>query len=87
MIYRLVLCVPVAALLRPAPAILLCGAVFSLLHVVYGNPGPDNLIAGFFLTWAYLRSESLLLPVALHSAGNLCALTLQVVSWYLLPPT
>ena len=47
--YRLVLCVPVAALLGPRSAIVVSGAVFAALHFLYGNPGLDNFIAGYVL--------------------------------------
>jgi len=81
-IYRLALCVPLAVLLGPWGAIGVSGLVFSGLHVVYGNPSPENLVGGFFLAWAYLKSESILVPVLLHSLGNLCALAGQVGMWY-----
>lgn len=81
-IYRLALCVPAAVLLRPAGAIAVSGIIFGLLHVVYGNPGPDNLIAGFFLAWAFLKSGSIVVPLVWHSLGNLCALAVQVGTWY-----
>ncbi len=32
---------------------------------------PDNLVAGFFVAWAYLRSETIVIPIALHALGNL----------------
>jgi membrane protease YdiL (CAAX protease family) len=70
-IYRLVLCVPFAALIGPRWTIVVSGCVFAALHVVYGNLGVDNAIAGFILGWAFLKSRSLLVPVAWHSLGNL----------------
>jgi len=78
-IYRLVVCVPCVVLLRPAGCIIACGLLFSLLHAFYGNPSPDNAVAGFFLVWAFLRSGTILLPLALHSLGNLCVLILSVL--------
>ena len=50
------------------------GLLFGGLHVLYGNPGPDNLVAGFFLAWAILKSGSILVPLALHALGNLCVI-------------
>lgn len=73
-IYRFVLCVPACAVSRPVVAITLSGCIFAALHFAYGNPAPDNFIAGFFLAWGYLRSGSILIPVLLHSLGNFCAL-------------
>jgi membrane protease YdiL (CAAX protease family) len=81
-IYRVAICVPAAVLLRPAGAIAVSGLLFGLLHVCAGNPGPDNLIAGFFLAWAFLKSGSITVPLAWHSLGNLCALAMQVGTWY-----
>jgi membrane protease YdiL (CAAX protease family) len=56
--------------------------IFEALHVLYGNPGSDNLIAGFFLAWAYLKSGTIVVPVTLHLLGNLCALALHLGTWY-----
>ena len=81
-IYRIALCVPLVAVLGTWPTVVVSGVVFGLLHVLYGNPGPDNAVAGFFLAWAYLRSGSVYVPVLLHSAGNLFVLASQVGFWY-----
>jgi membrane protease YdiL (CAAX protease family) len=81
-IYRFALCTPCAALLGKWGAILISGVAFSAIHFVYGNPGPDNLIAGFLLAWAYLKSGSILVPIALHSLGNLCIFVFQVIVYY-----
>lgn len=81
-IYRLAVCVPATVLLRPAGAIIVSGLVFGLMHLVAGVPGPDNLIAGFFLAWAYLKSGSIAVPIAWHGLGNLFALAVQVAMWY-----
>src|SRR5262249_44604559 len=81
-IYRVAVCVPAAILLRPAGAIVVSGLLFGLLHLVAGVPGPDNLIAGFFLAWAYLKSGSMAIPIVWHSLGNLFALAIQVGMWY-----
>jgi membrane protease YdiL (CAAX protease family) len=81
-IYRLALCPPLAATFPPWATIAASGSVFAALHFIYGNPGADNFIAGYFLAWAYLKSGSLSVPIALHAVGNLCAVTAQVVAWY-----
>jgi membrane protease YdiL (CAAX protease family) len=81
-IYRVVLCAPLAAAFGNRITILVSGVVFGLLHVVYGNPGPDNLVAGFFLGWAYLKSGTIVVPLAWHSLGNVVALGAQVINWH-----
>jgi CAAX protease family protein len=81
-VYRLALCVPLAALSRPWTAIVLSGLIFGLLHFLYGNPSPENLVGGFFLAWAFLKSGSIYVPVLLHSLGNCCALAAQVGAWF-----
>jgi membrane protease YdiL (CAAX protease family) len=60
------------------------GVLFGLLHVVYGNPSPENLVGGFFLAWAYLKSESILIPFILHAGGNLIVWLGQIAGWYFL---
>jgi membrane protease YdiL (CAAX protease family) len=81
-LYRLALCVPLAVGLGPWRAIVVSGLAFAGLHVAGGNPSPENLIGGLFLAWAYLKSESIIVPILLHSLGNLCALAGQVGTWY-----
>lgn len=81
-IYRLALCLPLAVLLRPWGAVAVSGMLFGALHWLYGNPSPENQLGGFLLAWAYLKSESIAVPVVLHGLGNLCALAAQVVVWY-----
>jgi membrane protease YdiL (CAAX protease family) len=44
--------------------------VFAWLHQLYGHLSPDNALAGLLLTWAYLRSGSLAVPIAPHALGN-----------------
>jgi membrane protease YdiL (CAAX protease family) len=81
-IYRLALCVPLAVWLGPWRAIVVSGLAFAGVHLLGGNPSPENLVGGLFLAWAYLKSESIVVPVLLHSLGNLCALAAQVGTWY-----
>jgi membrane protease YdiL (CAAX protease family) len=81
-IYRVALCVPLAAAAGPKWAIAVSGVAFGLLHVAYGNPAPENLLGGFFLAWAYLRSGTVCAPILLHAAGNLLVLAGKVGVWY-----
>jgi uncharacterized protein len=81
-IYRLSLCVPLSACIGPWTAIAVSGVVFAGLHVIYGVASPENLVGGFFLAWVYLKCESIFVPVALHSLGNLAALAAQIGAWY-----
>ena len=83
-IYRFALCLPAARLFGRWPTIVLSGVVFAALHVLYGRPSPDNLVAGFVLGWALLKSESLLIPVILHALGNLCVLIAGLVVYQML---
>ncbi|MCC6524059.1 MAG: CPBP family intramembrane metalloprotease [Polyangiaceae bacterium] len=80
-IYRLAPCAAlVASLGRPA-AVAVSGGTFAALHFLYGNPSADNFVAGFLFAWAFLRSETLLVPVALHALGNACAVLLTWLAW------
>jgi membrane protease YdiL (CAAX protease family) len=81
-IYRLVLCFPTTAAIGSTGTIILSGTIFAGLHFVYGNPSPDNCLAGYVLTWAYLKSGSLLVPITLHSFGNCVAFAVQFGVWY-----
>ncbi len=81
-LYRLILCAPLCAALGRLPTIVASGALFAYLHFHYGNPGPDNFVAGYILAWAYLKSDSLLVPIALHALGNLCVMGAQIGYYY-----
>ena len=81
-LYRLVLCVALVRIVGPWGTIFASGAIFAALHFVWGNPSPDNFVAGYFLAWAFLKSGSILTPIMLHSLGNLCVLALHVANWY-----
>ncbi len=81
-LYRLVLCVALVRIVGPWGTIFASGAIFAALHFVWGNPSPDNFVAGYFLAWAFLKSGSILTPIGLHSLGNLCVLALHVANWY-----
>jgi membrane protease YdiL (CAAX protease family) len=82
LVYRFALCVPIVRRFGPMRAIILSGTVFALAHFIGGNPGPDNFIAGFILAWAFLKSGTLLVPILLHFAGNLCVVLFGVVMFY-----
>ncbi len=79
LVYRLALCVPLVVLLGPRPAILISAAAFALVHQLYGNFAPNHVAAGFILSWAYVRSNCLWLPIALHALGNLLVFLLNVL--------
>ena len=79
LLYRAALCAPLAVWLGPRITVLLGGLAFAVLHLAYGNLGPNHLFAGFVLTWAYLRSGNLLVPIALHAAGNVLVLLLNLI--------
>ena len=81
-IYRVVVCLPLVSMIGCWKTIGISGILFASLHFVYGNPGPANLVGGFLLAWAYLKSETILLPLLLHSVGNFLALCCQLAALY-----
>ena len=81
-IYRLALCTGAVAVLRKWPTIAVSGLAFGVLHVLYGNPGPDNILAGYVLAWAYLKSGTIWLPVVYHALGNLTVYLVGVSFYY-----
>jgi len=81
-VYRLALCVPLAVCIGPWKTVVVSGLAFAAMHMIAGIPSPENLVGGLFLAWAFLKSESIIVPVLLHSLGNLCALLVQVGGWY-----
>lgn len=83
-IYRVIVCVSLVSVLGCWKTIVISGFFFAMLHVVYGNPSPENLVGGIFLAWAYLKSETFLIPVLLHSLGNFIVLNAQLIGWYVL---
>jgi len=46
--------------------------------ILYGNPSPENLLGGFILCWAFLKSQTLVVPLLLHAGGNACAFLANV---------
>ncbi len=65
--------------------IAMSGIVFAAVHVLCGRASPENLLAGFLLAWAFLKSGTILVPIAMHSCGNFLALAAQVAAWYFYP--
>ena len=81
-LFRSLLTLAILPALGEWGTILAGGLLFSLLHVLSGNPGPDNQIAGFMLGWTFIKSKTILVPLAMHSGGNLIALGIQIAAWY-----
>ena len=78
-IHRLAFCTAAVAGAGRWPTIAASGLLFGALHIAYGNPDPSNMVGGFILAWAFLESGSILVPVALHSLGNLGLLVFNLV--------
>lgn len=81
-VYRFILCVPLAALCGLRCAIALSTIAFAGLHFAAHVASPDNVIAGVFLAWAFLKSGSFAVPVALHALGNTFVLAVEITAWY-----
>lgn len=81
-VYRFILCVPLAALCGPWCAIAVSVVAFAGLHFAAHVASPDNVIAGVFLAWAFLKSGSFAVPVALHALGNTFVLVVEIAAWY-----
>jgi uncharacterized protein len=77
LLYRVILCSVLVAWIGKWPTVFVSGMIFGLVHVMYGVAGPDNFVGGYFLAWAYLRSGSVTVPIAMHSGGNLLVLLVQ----------
>lgn len=83
-IYRWLFVTGIVAIAPRWAAVVLSGAVFAYLHFVYGNPGPDNFIGGYFFAWMYLRSGSILVPIAFHALANGSLILLNVIAAHVL---
>ena len=70
MIYRFGPVIALRSRFNDRIAILISGLLFALLHFIYGNPEPENLVGGFLLAWAFVKSRSIYLPILLHGTGN-----------------
>jgi membrane protease YdiL (CAAX protease family) len=85
LLFRSILTVAVRPLLGDWGTIIASGLLFAAVHVLGGNSSPENQIGGFLLAWAFLRSRTILVPLAWHAAGNVLAFSAQVVNWYWMP--
>lgn len=82
-VYRILLCTALATRFRHRTVIAISGTAFALLHLLYGNLAPTNLLAGYILSWAYLMSGSLWLPIVWHAVGNIAILTAGMILFLL----
>ena len=82
-LYRVVLVSGLRAVFPSWAVILIDGLAFAALHFLYGSADITNALAGFVLSWAFLKSESISIPVSLHFFGNLCVVLINVVGWSL----
>ena len=82
-LYRVVVCLALVRTIGCINTIVVNGVLFALLHFLYGNPSPENMVGGFFLAWIYFKSETILLPLLFHSIGNMVALSCQLASGFL----
>ena len=78
-VYRLALCVAATALLGPKWTIVVSGVVFAAYHIIGGVGAPNNMVAGFILGWAFLKSGSLTVPIVLHALGNIFVVSSEIV--------
>jgi len=76
---RMILCTAAVALVRSWGGIAISGVIFWLSHYVAGVASLDNLIGGFLLAWCFVKSETIILPIVLHSLSNLFMLTLAAI--------
>ncbi len=82
LLYRGALCAPFAALIGRRWTVAVGGIAFAVLHYAYGNLAVNHVFAGFVMSWAYLRSGSLLIPILLHAIGNLAVWCLHAALFY-----
>ncbi|MDQ3336834.1 MAG: CPBP family intramembrane metalloprotease [Myxococcota bacterium] len=83
-VYRWLFVTGIVAVAPRWAGVVLSGAVFAYLHFVYNNPGPDNFIGGYFFAWMYLRSGSILVPIAFHALANGSLIVLNVIAYHVL---
>jgi membrane protease YdiL (CAAX protease family) len=82
--YRWVIVTGLVAVAPRWIVVVFSGATFAYLHFLYGNPAPDNFIGGYIFAWMYLRSGSILVPIAFHALGNGTLIVLNVIGFYVL---
>lgn len=73
-LFRMLICPPAVAVTGSWCGIILSGVVFAFAHFIAGVATLDNLMGGFFLAWLFVKSETILVPIALHSISNLILL-------------
>jgi len=78
-LYRMIICPPAVALAGSWGGIVISGVIFACAHLVAGVASPDNQMGGFVLAWVYVKSETIILPIALHSVSNLLLLCLALL--------
>lgn len=83
-IYRWLFVTGLVAVAPRWAAVVASGAVFAYLHFVYDNPGPDNFIGGYLFAWMYLRSGSILVPMAYHALANGTLIVINVIAYHAL---
>lgn len=84
-IFRALLTLAILPTCGERGTIAVSGIVFAAIHVLGRNASPENQIAGFLLAWAFLKSGTIWVPIAMHSFGNFLALAGQVAGWYFIP--
>lgn len=82
-VYRVFLCTALSTRFRHRTVVAISGTLFALLHLTYGTLAPTNFLAGYLLSWAYLMSGSLWIPVLWHAVGNLGILVAEMILFQL----
>ncbi|MFG0334681.1 MAG: CPBP family intramembrane glutamic endopeptidase [Maioricimonas sp. JB049] len=85
-VYRVLLTAALLPVLGFRGTIVASGVLFAAIHITACRPGPDNLVAGFLLQWAYLKSRSVTVPLAMHAGGNFIAWSAHIAAWHGLLP-
>ena len=79
LLYRVALGSALVACFGARWALVLGTLVFAGLHWRYDQLLPVHVFAGLFLTWAYLRSGSLWVPLGIHVLAN--AIVFVMIAW------
>jgi membrane protease YdiL (CAAX protease family) len=78
-LYRMILCSVAISLAGSWGGIAISGVIFWFAHYVAGADSPDNLMGGFMLAWFFVKSETIILPIVLHSLSNLFLLIFAAI--------
>jgi membrane protease YdiL (CAAX protease family) len=70
-LFRMMLCPLAVALAGSWGGIAITGVLFWYSHYVAGVGAPMHLLGGFAFAWFFVKSETIVLPIVLHSLGNL----------------